>query len=67
MARSDKNTIKVVKKFSENKKETFEDILFGGQKEDILEFLRTKNLLNYEKGFSFEKILYLLKDKAFYN
>jgi len=36
-----------------------------GSKEDILNFIATKNLLN-EKIFKFKDIYYLLKDKDFY-
>jgi hypothetical protein len=32
----------------------------------VLEFLRTKNLAKGEKGFSFNQMLWLLKDKAFF-
>lgn len=66
VARSAKNELKVVRKYATMKKETFDDIVQGGSKEDILEFMKTHNLLNNEKKFNFNSILYLLKDKDFY-
>jgi len=47
------------------KLETIDQILAQGSKEDILEFIKTKNLHNTEI-FNFHNIYYLLKDKSFY-
>lgn len=66
IARANLNTLKVVRSFTISKKETFNDILQNGTKEDVLEFLRTANLLKAEKGFYFHSMLYLLKDKVFF-
>jgi len=40
-------------------------LLEAGTKEDILEFLSSKDLVN-EAGFSFNKIYFLMKDKDFW-
>lgn len=58
--------MKVVKTPSIIKKETFRDIISGGFKEDVLEFLKTKNLLAAEKGFNVMDMLWMLKDKEFF-
>ena len=47
------------------KLETIDQILAQGSKEDILDFLQTKNLHNKDI-FKFQNIYYLLKDKEFY-
>ena len=36
------------------------------RQEDVLEFLKTRNLLKQEKGFSFNLMLWMLRDKAFF-
>ena len=46
--------------------ETIDQILAQGSKEDILEFVKSKNLHNKEI-FNFSNIYYLLKDKKFYS
>jgi hypothetical protein len=66
VAKSAINSFKVVKEVTKISLETFKDILSSGSQEKILDFLRTMNLLKGEKGFSFNDILWLLKDKAFY-
>jgi len=59
--------LKVVKKLSVTKKETFIDIMqSSSSQEDVLEFLKTKNLLKGEKGFSFYLMLWMLRDKPFF-
>lgn len=45
--------------------ETMDEILSKGQKKDILEFIRTKNILN-PNILNYNDLLYLLKDKDFY-
>lgn len=56
-----------MKKLSVAKNETFRDILqSANRQEDVLEFLRTKNLAKAEKGFSWDLLLWMLKDKPFY-
>ncbi len=47
------------------KLETIDQILSQGSKDDILNFVATKNILNKDI-FKFENIYYLLKDKEFY-
>eukprot|EP00347_Sterkiella_histriomuscorum_P016748 403352004 len=66
IARAQTHQLKVVYSFSIRKSATFMDILITGSKDDILEFLRTKNLKQGEMGFSFSYIYWMLKDKAFY-
>ena len=59
--------LKVVRKLTVNRNETFQDLLkLVDWKEKVLEFLQTKDLLNAEKGFSFDDMLWCLKDKAFF-
>jgi hypothetical protein len=59
--------LKVVRKLTVNRNETFQDLLkLGDWKEKVLEFLQTKDLLNREKGFSSDDMLWCLKDKAFF-
>ncbi len=38
----------------------------SGNKDDIIEFMKTANLINGEKGFSFNEIFWMLKNQAFY-
>ena len=38
----------------------------ANRNEDVLEFLRTQNLLKGEKGFGFYLMLWMLRDKAFF-
>lgn len=45
--------------------ETIDEILSKGSKEDILNFIATKPLLN-NKIFRFSDIYYILKDRDFY-
>ena len=47
--------------------QTFDDLLIAGSKEDILKFLQTENLNSSKKKFRFDKMLYLLHDKDFFN
>jgi hypothetical protein len=63
--------LKAVSKLSVAKKETFMDILQIGdsnqRQEEVLEFLRVRNLLKGERGFNFGMMLWLLKaDRAFF-
>jgi hypothetical protein len=61
--------LKVVKRLSVARKETFRDILQSSsatRNEEVLEFLRTKNLLKGEMGFSFYEMLWMLRDKVFF-
>lgn len=51
VSRAAKHQLKVVTRLSINKKETFKDIIASGNKDDIIEFLKTANLINGEKGF----------------
>lgn len=46
--------------------ETFKDILMTGDNKAVFEFLKTSNLLQDKKGFSFDLIFWMLKDKASY-
>ena len=68
IARSHSGAIlRVVKKLSVAKKETFRDVMQSSNRnEDVLEFLKTKNLPKGEKGFSFYEMLWMLRDKAFF-
>lgn len=66
VARAAKHELKVVKRLSINKKETFKDIIASGNKDDIIEFLKTANLINGEKGFGFNQLMWMLKDQAFF-
>ena len=66
-AGSESEKLKVVRRLSVARKETFRDIMQSStRQEEVLEFLRTKNLLKGEKGFSFYDMLWMLRDKAFY-
>ena len=66
VARAPVNSFKTVKNHTVLKKETFKDILIGGVKTDVLEFLRNQNLLKGDRGFSFSTMIWMLKDKAFW-
>ena len=46
--------------------ETFKDILLSGDKQAVIDFLATANILNEEKGFSFYYIYWMLKDKEYF-
>lgn len=63
VSRSETNQLNVVKVKTNSKNETFNDVLQSGNKELILNFLRTKNLLKGERGFSYYSLLWMLKDK----
>lgn len=59
--------LKVVKRLSVARKETFKDILQSSTRnEEVLDFLKTKNLLKGEMGFSFYDMLWMLRDKVFF-
>ena len=62
-ARGGANDIKVVDSKRINKINSFDDILHAGNKEDVLNFLKSENLYNSKMNFDFNKMLYLLKDK----
>lgn len=63
-ARGQFNTLNVVKKRKINNEDAaelnFDDLVQVGTNDQILDFLRTKNILSNDKGFSFDKIMYLL-------
>ena len=46
--------------------ESFEDIVGSGILTDILNYLKTKDLLDHKTDFAFEKIYWLCKDKSFW-
>jgi hypothetical protein len=46
--------------------ESFVDLLLTGTKEDVLKFLETEVLIGSEKKFNSADMLYLLKDKEFF-
>jgi len=47
--------------------ETFRDILASpNRNEEVLKFLRTKNLEKGEMGFTFVDMLWMLRDKVFF-
>jgi hypothetical protein len=50
-----------------SKIESFDDILHAGSKQDVLNFIKTENLYNSKMNFAFSKMLYLLKDREFFN
>lgn len=57
-----------MKRLSVARKETFKDILQSHTRnEEVLEFLRTKNLLKGEMGFSFHDMLWMLRDKVYFH
>jgi len=59
--------LRVVKKLSVAKKETFRDVMQSPTRnDDVIEFLKNMNLLKGEKGFAFHEMYWMLKDKAFY-
>mmetsp|Transcript_17445 Transcript_17445/g.12460 ORF Transcript_17445/g.12460 Transcript_17445/m.12460 type:complete len:278 (+) Transcript_17445:524-1357(+) len=64
-ARGPLNSLKVLKtrKIDLDKIESFDDLLAAGTKEDVFNYLKTKNLFNKKQGFKMSKILYLLKDE----
>ena len=57
-------TVKNKKTITELK--TMNDILSGGNLDDILNFIESKNLFNYNL-FNFSSIYWLLKNKEFYS
>jgi hypothetical protein len=44
----------------------FDDLVQIGTEDQILEYLKTKNILSNEKGFNFNKIGWLLQEKNFW-
>ena len=67
VARAPPCELKVVKKRSEIVYTSFRDVLAGGNIRDILKFLRERNLTRNEMGFTFESILWMLKDRKHYD
>lgn len=59
--------MQVVKSRRITKIETFNDLLIAGTQEEILNYLKTQSLYSYKKGFSFTSMLYLLKEKTFFD
>ena len=59
--------LKVVKRFTISKMETFRDIMASANRnEEVLKFLKTKNLHKGEMGFTFYDMLWMLRDKVFF-
>jgi hypothetical protein len=48
------------------KKESFRDVMMGGNEQEILEFLEKENIITGEKLFSMNDIMFMLKKKEFY-
>jgi len=69
-ARGDFNTLNVVSKrkitADDVSELNFDDLVQVGTNEQILDYLRTRNILKNERGFSFDKIMYLMQDKSFW-
>jgi hypothetical protein len=58
--------IKVYKDRPHKELKTMKDILSGGKTEDILQFMRSQNILD-KNVFNFQDIYWLLNDKKFYD
>jgi hypothetical protein len=56
----------VVLERNEASNETFRDIMLSGNKNSVIEFLSTANLSKGDKGFNFNELLWMLKDKEFF-
>lgn len=69
-ARGEYNTLNVVKRKRvnvEQAKKNFDDLVQIGTNEQFLEYIEKENLLMARnKGFSFDKILWLCKDLQFW-
>ncbi len=65
VAASNEQFFEVKKVATQKNLDTINDILTKGTKNDILEFVKNKNILNNEI-FTFDQIYYLLRDKDFY-
>lgn len=72
-ARGELNTLNVVKRRTIDKSNVaalnFDDLVQlsnANKYDDVLNFLKTKNILSNEKGFQWSKIEWLLKEKGFY-
>ena len=63
VAVSNVSKFKVVTHIKEVVIETFKDILMTGDKNSIYDFIKTSNLLQDKKGFSFQLIFWMLKEK----
>ena len=56
-----------MRRLSVQRKDTFADIIQSSTRnEEVLEFLKTKNLVKGEMGFSFYLMLWMLRDKAYF-
>lgn len=60
------NCFKVLPKPTIQKTDTFRDLLASNDLNLILNFIETKDIINGEKGFEFNEMMYLLKDINFY-
>lgn len=67
MAKADPPVLHAVLEKTEIKLETFKDIIQSGSQEAILKFLKEENLVQAKKGFRIHDILWMLKDKAFFD
>jgi len=65
-ARGEFNRLNVVKKRTIEKAENIDDLVQVGTPQQILEFIRITNLFDQTKGFNFQKILFLCKEKDFW-
>ena len=54
--------LKVVREIQEASFETFRDILSSGDEAAILKFMNEGNLVNQEKGFSWDDMYWLLQE-----
>lgn len=60
------HTLKVVEKRTVLKKESFRDVMMGGNEQEILEFLEKENIVTNDKQFSISDIMFMLKKKDFF-
>jgi len=67
VAKGAANKLNVLKEHKIAKLETFQDLLKANMQDAVLKFLTTENLYNKTKNFRFADMLYLLKNKQFFN
>lgn len=66
MAVANECNFNVVEERTQISDETFRDILLSGDKQAIIDFIATANLYKNEKGFNYNDIMWMLKDKDFF-
>lgn len=67
VAKCAQNAIKVLDAYDTTNLEKFKNLVMSGRKDLVLNFLRTENLKSSKKKFAINDLLWMLKNKDFWN